>query len=227
MKLLKSSSILKDSPIAAFLCRFGIFFLVLSIPWPGLNKTYGLFFRTLAQTVFAEQSGERELSFEATSENAKHPYDTRVVIVNRALVHSDGSGPIRNLNIGFGWQSTAVLLALILASPIPWHRRGSAALLGLVCLHGFMLLSMYFFIWTESAEIGLTSFTPFRKHVADAVREIVVGQIGLAVPVAIWVLTTFRQNDQFKLLSPNALLARSEQPFPPHRKKLFKKEASE
>jgi len=146
--------------------------------------------------VFPADNGQRELSFETPGEGSARPNDTRIVIVNEALMHPDGSGPVRNLDLNLGWQSTALLLALILATPVPWSRRRWALLWGVLGLHGFLLLFLGFCIWVDSAEISLVTLSPFGKAITGGCREALAGQLNLAVPVLIWILVTFRREDR-------------------------------
>jgi hypothetical protein len=178
-----------------FLCRLVVIYVILAFPWPGLSKAYSVYFRAICRMVFSADDGRRELSFEAPAEDSKRPNDTRIVIVNKELMHPDGSGPVRNVDISFGWLSTALLLALILATPIPWPRRGWALFWGLLGIHCFLLLFLAFCIWRESAEISLITLTPFWKTVVDAGREALAGQANLAAPVLIWILVTFRREN--------------------------------
>jgi hypothetical protein len=74
-----------------------------------------------------------EVSFETLGQG-DDSIDTRVVIVNEALMKPDGSGPVRNLDIGtrgFGSMPLAFLISLILASPVPWPRRSKAVMWGI------------------------------------------------------------------------------------------------
>ena len=186
------------STITIFLRRFVFVFLVLAIPWPGVNSAYGLYFRAFGRTFFGDND-RRELSFETPGENEKRPNATRIVIVNRALMHPDGSGPVRNLDIdaaGF-WRATALLLALILATPIPWRRRIQALFWGMFWIHLFILLMLGYGIWNESTEIGMVMLSPFWKSFANGLKEAVIAQFGLALSVLIWILVTFRRGDRF------------------------------
>ena len=121
---------LRRNPITSFLLRVAVAFALLAAPWPGVKEAYGTYFRAVCRMVFPAENEKRELSFETAGENSSRPNDTRVVIVNKALMQPDGSGAVRNLDVDFGWQSTAVLVALIVATPLPWRRRGWALLWG-------------------------------------------------------------------------------------------------
>ena len=119
----------------------------------------------------------------------------RIVIVNRALMNPDGSGPVRNLDAGFGWLPVALLMALILATPISWRRRGVAILLGVLCMHVVILLALRFIIWNESMEISLVTLPPFWKTISNGFRDALITQFNPAIPVLIWILVTFRRGD--------------------------------
>jgi|GEM_PF-6617895 len=125
----------RHNPIAAFLFRFLVLYLLLALPWPGVDWVYGVCFRAMARMVFAGRSG---------------------------------------------WA-------------IFW---------GMFCYHCCLLLALDFVIWTESAEISLVSFTPFWKHATDGIRENTMGQIGLGVPIVIWMLVTYLRPDFSDLERP-------------------------
>jgi hypothetical protein len=194
------------NPLTRFLCRFVIIYTILALPWPGLSKAYGNYFRAICRIVFSADDGQRELSFETPGDNSPRPNDTRVVIVNKSLMHPDGSGPVRNLDANIGWQSIALLVALILATPISWPRRGWALLWGLLAIHAFQLLFLNICILNESAELSLVS--PFWKEVTSRGRQALTGQVNLAIPVLIWLLVTFRREDRQALPLAGVLLAK-------------------
>ena len=195
------------NPIAVFVCRFLIVYLILTIPLPGLDHAWSIWLRVLARTVFTQDDGLRELTFEARPDDPKPPYDIRVEIANRALLHSDGSGPVRNLDIGFDRQPMTVLLALIFATPVSWKRRRGALLWGLICEHIVIIFAIGFLIWNESSEIGLVALSPFWKQAASGVKEILMDQIGLAVPVIIWIAVTFQRGDLPGIFNAKTALA--------------------
>jgi hypothetical protein len=183
------------NPLALFFCRVVVIYLILAAPWPGVARTYGNCFRAICRMVFATDNERRELSFETAGEGSPRPNDTRVVIVNKALMHPDGSGPVRNLDINLGWQSPALLVALILSTPISWARKRWALLWGLVGIHGFLLAFLAFCIWAESSEIALVEMSPFWKGLVHSFREALTGQVNLGAPVLTWLLVTFRRED--------------------------------
>lgn len=176
-----------------FCGRFLLLFGLSLIPWPGLPAVCGSYFRAVGQLAFASKAGPRSLEFEP-----HEGHETRIVIVNRELMHADGSGPVRNLDLdsfNFTWRPASLFLALILASPVSWPRRTSAMVAGGVCLQMFLLFVLGFAIWNQSTEVGLVSLSPFWKQITENTLQILVGQLNIAAPVLIWLMVTFRRED--------------------------------
>jgi hypothetical protein len=179
--------------IAWFCGRFLLLFGLMLIPWPGWPGACNGYFRTVGTFVFDSKTGLRSLDFEP-----QEPHDTRIVIINRDLLQRDGSGPVRNLDLDsfdFLWRPMSLLLALVLASPVSWRRRAWALAAGGICLHLFLFLVLDFAIWTESADVGLVSFSPFWKKTCGEILHLLIGQLNIAAPFLIWAVMTFRRED--------------------------------
>jgi len=109
-----------------------------------------------------------------------------------------GSGPIWNIDfdtIGFGWKPTALLIALTMATPISFKRRCRALLFGLLAEYAFILWSLGFFIWIESAGLSLVELTPFGKKTAESFVNELRLQMGFVPPIMIWILVSFNRSD--------------------------------
>jgi hypothetical protein len=179
--------------MAAFCFRFLLLFGLALVPWPGLPVVCNGYFRTVVHLAFDSKTGPRSLELEPHD-----AHDTRIVIINRKLMQSDGSGPVRNLDLDsfdFTWRPVSLLLALILASPVSWPRRAWALVAGGVCLQAFLLFVLGLAIWEESTEVALVTLSPFWKHAADNIMHLLVGQLNIAAPFLIWLVVTFRQED--------------------------------
>jgi hypothetical protein len=182
-----------------FFCRFVILYGLLVIPWPGLGDAYCRYFRTMGRSVFGSQRGLRMLRFEA-AEKSNSPIDTIITMANRDRMGPDGSGPAKILKLdawSVGWVPTALLLALTMATPIPWPRRGLSVLLGLLLINFYVGISVGSYLWNESTDLGLLTLTPFWKAVADGSEETMITQLGpsFVVPVVIWIFVTFRPRE--------------------------------
>ena len=188
--------------IAGFMGRFAVLFVLFVAPWPGTARLESECLRGMATHIFGGTQGNREISFEALPD---HPEQTRAVIVNRGLLNSDGSGPVRNMDLDLDRlvvRPLAVLLALILATPISWRRRGWAVLTGtavlFVCVFAFLGLSL----WVESAEVALADPSQMTKTLALDVRSASLAQAVIGLPVLIWLIVTIRRGDAAKFFPP-------------------------
>ncbi len=181
--------------VARFLGCFVVYYGLLIAPWPGWNAVYGRGFRALNQAVFASNQ-HRILRFEAT-DRFRRPIDTQITLANLDRTDAQGHAPGRRLGLdsrGVGWVPTALLIALVLASPVGWRRRGGALLVGLALVQVFILFSVGCYIWSEASELGLLALAPWEKSVADGLVETLVTQLGASfvVPALLWLLVTFR-----------------------------------
>jgi len=197
---------MQRSPIRRFVIRFALAYVLLILPWPGFHAAYSDYFRAFGGMVFAEQTERSEITFETARDSPRRD-QTRVVIVNKALMNYDGSGPVRNLEFdahSVGWRPIALLTALIFATPISSRRRIRALVFGTLGIHVFLLLFLVVGIWSEANELPLAIFapvTPFWKEVATGARRLLISQIGLFLPVLVWGVVTFRRDDMIGLLA--------------------------
>src|ERR1700690_2560172 len=136
--------------ILGFLIRFVLVFGLLILPWPEWNELYGQGFRAVGNAVFARDGEKRILYFEAHRQTKGFStIDTRITIGNRDLVDSTGKGLAARLGLdtrSVGWIPTALTIALIMATPVPWRRRAWAMLWGLILIEGFILFSVAIYI---------------------------------------------------------------------------------
>jgi hypothetical protein len=188
--------------ILGFLIRFVVVFGLLILPWPGWNEFYGQGFRAIGNAVFARQDENCILYFEAHRQTRGFSaVDTRITIGNRHLMDSNGKGPVTllELNTRFvGWLPTALTIALIVATPVPWRRRWWALFWGVLLIHAFILFSVAVYIWNESTTVSLVTLSPLWKEIADALEYTLVVQMGasFSIPVLIWIAVLFRRQDK-------------------------------
>ena len=190
-------------PLRLFLAalgRFGLLYALLILPWPGFNQAYGRYFRAMGEVVFAREDGRRFVHFEPVPAELRHVLDTRITLANREQIDANGVGPATELELdsrGVGWVPTALVLALTLATPIPWRRRGRALAGGLLVIHGYILFSVAIYLWNVSAGLALVTLTPFWKQVAAGLQETLITQMGagFVAAVLIWALVTLRGRD--------------------------------
>jgi hypothetical protein len=183
-----------------FALRFIVIFGLLIAPWPGLNQAYSRYFQSFGQWSFdaTGDSGRKVIFAPASGEVPE--LDTRVTLENTALASSSGQVEGRRTGLNtrsIGWVPTALTIALVLATPIPWGRRLGALAAGLVLIHLFIYVSLLSWVWNESTELSLLSLSNFWKQALDELNYELMNQLGISfsVPVVIWVIVAFRRTD--------------------------------
>jgi len=187
--------------MTGFVCRFAVIYGLLIVPWPGVNELYARYFTSLGQMAFFREGEKREVQFVShTTQHGFTTLTTQMIISNRSQV--DENGKVRALMVdldtrSIGWVPTALLIALVLATPVPRPRRIGALFLGLLLVQGFILFSIQACIWNKSTDLALFSVTPFWKYLLDGLDYTLLTQMGasFSVPVLIWLLVTFRKQD--------------------------------
>lgn len=186
--------------VFGFLLRFAVVFGVLIAPWPGWDPAYAAYFQSFGRMIFGGSDGPRVVEF-APNKGGSPQLDTVVTIENRDRLDSRGQVPARQMELdsrSLGWVPTALTVALVAATPIPWRRRLVALASGLVLIHLFIFFTLEAGIWNNSADLSLTTLSGFWRSAAAELEYVLVTQIGasFSVPVVIWILVTFRRQDE-------------------------------
>ncbi|MCE0523398.1 MAG: hypothetical protein LV480_10865 [Methylacidiphilales bacterium] len=198
------------NPLIGAAGRFIVIFGLLVLPWPGWNAAYSGYFRALGQAVFGHQDEQRIVRFVPYHE--QHGFsslDTQMTLGNRALADSTGKGKAESVTLdtrSIGWVPTALTMALILATPVPWRQRAWALLWGLLLIHAFILFSLQTWIWYASPDLSLLTLSPFTKSIVDGLEYTLLTQLGasFSVPMLIWILVTIRRENLFSFSPPQA-----------------------
>ncbi len=185
--------------------RFAIIFGLLILPWPGWNGIYGGYFRALGQAAFSRQDAQRIVLFQPHElHHGFSTLDSQMTLGNRALTDNSGKGQAQRIDLdtrSIGWMPTALTMALILATPVPWRQRAWALAGGLLLIHAFILFSLQVWIWDESPALSLIDLSPFSKRIMDELEYALITQMGasFSVPILIWILVTIRRENLFNL----------------------------
>jgi hypothetical protein len=185
------------SRILRFACAFALVYGMLIAPWPGWNEAYGRGLRFLCGITLGVDDASSIVAFRAAPK--WRPLDTEIVIADPRRLDSGGSGPGLVLGLdsrGVGWIPTALLVALVLSTPVPWRRRAVALLAGGLAVNLYVLLAVKIYIWSEVLHRGDTA-GPLLRQVAGGLEETLVTQLGasIVIPVIIWFAVTFRGSD--------------------------------
>ena len=106
------------------------------VPWPGLHTTYSIIYRTFSASLF-ESFGSRVYARFHRTNDTEH--DIKIIFFN-----SDRQ-PFRAVDLTSrhsGYIYTAFIIALILATPVSWKRKGLALFWGMIVIHCFLVIKM-------------------------------------------------------------------------------------
>lgn len=179
-------------PILKFLVIFFVAFVILILPWPGVHSGYAAVYRAIGNTLWSSFSSVASIEFEPLApgeSDDEEGRDTKVTFRHRELP----SGISLAVTTRFqGYTPTAFVIALALASPLPWIRRLRALAIGVVFVTVFVAFRQYVFIANviyrpEGFIATLQGFAywVFVESFAGA----------FVIPLVIWVIATFRRRD--------------------------------
>jgi hypothetical protein len=187
---------LRPRLVAVFLLQFAAFYGLLIVPWPGWRAAYGSFFRGLVGAAYTREAVPTIVRFRPAEEPPRPEIDTEILLANRANLDAAGRGPVQILGLdsrGVGWVPTALLLALVAATPLPWASRGRALIAGGALVHAYLLAVVAFYIWNQSGGLAPVSFLHYWAPLGEFLEETFVTQMGpsFVVPTLIWLLVVF------------------------------------
>ena len=133
--------------IAGFVVRFALVYAILMAPWPGLAAAYGSFYSAAGELLFGSKQSESSVRFvrvdPARSPDPTWQQDTMILLAIRGEPVGHRTVPpfgTQRSSRYTGYVPTAILIALVLATPIPWRRRAYALVLGVVLVSAFAAL---------------------------------------------------------------------------------------
>ncbi len=130
--------------------------------------------------------------------------DTKIVVGARGCRQV---GTIGHNSRMTGYLPTVEVIALILATTIPWRRRWRALLWGFVLVNGFIAMRLaitLLHLFSGQWPWALYAPGPFWGRILDGTYEVVgiSPMLGFAAPVFIWIVATFRREDLGRFLNP-------------------------
>jgi hypothetical protein len=188
--------------LTGFLVRFAVIDALLLIVWPLASTAYRGSFRTIGEIAFAEMCGA-VIHLEATpheQEESRRPVkDIVFVIENRA---ASAIGRINGSTYYTGYVPTALICAIVLATPLPCRRRLRTLLFALLFIHAFIGLRVWLLLLSALNNSGpLSTFSLGR--VGDSALSFVAELLAVApsttfiAPLLIWgLLMSVRPNRQ-------------------------------
>jgi len=196
--------------LIGFVCRFVLIYGLLIAPWPYVTEAYAQFFRAGGNFLFGSFGSNGLVLFEAHP-RADRVIDTSIELYNREQIGQSPAGGTFVIQAiassrYMGYLNTAFVIALILATPIPWRRRGWALLWGVILIHGFIAFTLAILIiysyYQPSPVLPPIEISPFLQGYVSLIYHELNSSLNfcLIMAVFIWLLVSFRREDWFWLL---------------------------
>ena len=192
--------------IVRFICLFVLFFGLFMIPWPTLGRAYTRVYSASAALLFGSFGSTGIVRFEPSSDCQ---YELYITLYNQARKGSDGGiARIQTCHNSrhAGYAYLSFLAALILATPIPFRRKGWALLCGAILIHGLIALQLWLRILHTFAHepLSMLALSPLCKHVLSVTHKAFAVNVtfGFILCFFIWVLVAFRRGEWNRIAKP-------------------------
>jgi hypothetical protein len=181
---------LSPKRVARFCLLAVIYYGLLVIPWPGAWETYRSGYIAVATHLFGQWSLDGQTRFDPLIKKERtREHDVRAILAKRG---AENTAVVRFSTIRWGYLSTALTMALILATPIPWKRRLWALLWGLLLVNAFVigrLFIMLLYCVSSIQDVQLYEPGPFWGRVLFEAYELLfrATTASFLVPILIWI----------------------------------------
>lgn len=195
---------LRSKALLLFLVKFLLIYFIAVTPLLPLSTMYTRMMRNLASEFFHTFRETGEIRFK---KNKDPKFDTRIVVINKAIDVADDSpgevGKDYSLYIG-GFIPLALVTGLIFASQVPWRRRIFVWLISFIVVDFFLMIKIWFVaivIIHRFPDLGF----PLRSNYSQETRDNIIYFVSNPHPsyilcVLLWLSVTFRKEDWNKVI---------------------------
>lgn len=180
--------------ILRFLALFIVIYALLILPWPGLPDAYLATTNAVASRLLGSVGKDGLVAYER---DPTDPWTSVQTLYQRSARTSIAVR--RGYDSRQDYLATALLAALILATPIPGRRKVLALALGLFLINAFILWRMWIGLIDIFSEkpLALIHLSLLWKEAVRLAVQIFVGSIEATfiVPIFVWILVALRQAD--------------------------------
>lgn len=197
---------LSKKSVAFFFAKVIVIYALLIAPLPGVREGYAHAFCAAGNLAFRFFGKEGRARFQLKDPPPINPdaVDWEIKLENIRTHQTGTFEPDRNTR-KFGYLQTAFVVALVLATPIPWKRRGWAVLWGVILISAFTGLQVAIHLLNSFSnadalnqfQLGRTSKTLLLVLLKVVVTSPVTAYIA---PTLLWIAVTFRREDWATLL---------------------------
>ena len=176
-----------------------LLYVILIIPWPGAREGYRAIYQTAGRALFARFGAGGVVRYESRANDEL--YDLDVVLGKRGV----GEVPAKMDSRRVGYVPVAVIVALVLASPVPWGRKWRALVWGLALVNLFVMfrsILQLLYLYSNPSPVRLYELSPFWDTLLARTYELffLAPACTSMVPALVWVVVTFRREDVHRVL---------------------------
>jgi hypothetical protein len=191
-----------------FVCIFAVVYGLLMGLWPVWRNAYSKFYVAGATLLF-ESCGSRAIVYFSQPDDAR-PDEVKITFYDRQRV-DEHARPIPLMraahDVRYGvYIYMAFMMALVLATPVPWRRKGRALFWGLILIHAFTAFRLALLIaqLLSSKQVALLGLPWFwKKALLLNVQVFTINILpSFVVAILIWAFLSFRREDWSRLLAP-------------------------
>ncbi len=184
--------------VAKFIVLVLIIYTLLAMPWPGVHQAYSAAYRVTADSVLGVSTSHFLVYVRPLREHeGEGDEDVKLGVWDRQIQRGQRVRLSTRLT---GYLPTAEILALVLATSLPWSRKWKALLWGLIGVHAFIALRLAsgaLYVLSMAKPTPFFEFTPLGNKIVYSIYEIAVQSptTSFFVPAIIWIVVSFRKSD--------------------------------
>lgn len=194
--------------VAAFFIKLCVIYGVWLAAWPWTQNVYRAFFRQVGQSLLHKVGNTGRVKF-TNMDQVERERDTLMILENTAFTKQHEENPVSARYLGY--LPTGFTIALVLATPTPWHRRLWSLFLGVILIQLFITFQLWLgVLWRFSGPATDSFFIyhpgTFWRGALDVLRKVLAMSPVTAyiAPVFIWLLVSFRVEDLTRILGGRA-----------------------
>ena len=200
---------LKKRPFIRIILIFVITLAGLILVYPAFRTTYLDFLVRTGNRYLSKPGKDALVNFKENKENKD--LDIVLYIGNSAKMKKDINSAYylitKASTFYIAWLGLALMIALILASPVPILRKLIVLVAGILFVHVivfFKLLIQVYYVCNHNPGLEILVLSPSQLKINDLLQDQFVDTVqpSLILVIITWILITFTMNDYKKLMTP-------------------------
>ena len=190
--------------IARFFVFTLVIYVLLIVRWPGVREAYRAAYCATGEALFGRFGSHGVVHFESRTGDKINDVD---LVLGKRTPQGIAEVPAEMSSGRIGYAPLAAVVALVLATPVPWPRRWQGLLWGFLLVNLFVVLRTglrILFLYSAPSPIRLYEPGPFLSKLLASSYEFffLAPACSFFVPAVVWVVVTVRSRDFDRILRP-------------------------